>query len=48
MQDTNGACGECRDPSDPLYGVAGVPNWQLGGCVGCDGAPARPRAAGRR
>ena len=44
-QDTNGACGRCLNPSDPLYGTAGVPNWQLGGCVGCDGAPARPRVA---
>ena len=32
-------CGVCRDPADPLFSRAGIPDYHLGGCVGCDGAP---------
>lgn len=32
-------CGVCRDPADPLFSRAGIPDYHLGGCVGCDGVP---------
>jgi hypothetical protein len=48
LQDTRGACGGCREPTDPLYGTAGVPNYAVGGCVGCDGAHTQPHASGWR
>lgn len=32
-------CGVCRDPADPLFSRAGLPDYHLGGCVGCDGVP---------
>jgi hypothetical protein len=44
-QDTLGACGGCYEPTDVLYGTAGVPNYMDGGCVGCDGTRPPTRLA---
>ena len=32
-------CGVCRDPADALFSRAGIPDYHLGGCIGCDGEP---------
>jgi hypothetical protein len=32
-------CGNCRDPTDPLFSRTGLPDYHVGGCVGCDGVP---------
>ena len=31
------ACGACKTPTDSTFSRAGVPDYHLGGCVGCDG-----------